>query len=380
MRTLRGVLVRERSTKPSLFVSMKIPTLHTTIVSGMLVCLVVGCNSRPAVDQILTPTHMEFGDLFVQESEIRLDNSVLLGLRWNLDVNSKGELLVLDTQSQGVHLFSPDGILAWTKAIGDCYPGAEFNFNAQASFLDDSHAAVLINKGAIVLGQNGECVQTITDSELATNTWALCSHRDTIFTMPRDIRDSTFIRAYSPDFTLIDQFPLTAPRFQRRAGIQLTNAGSNMGCFDDDVWWVYTEDFDATPRLPRTGLTRFMPDFFVERTQDYPDFEVVTQSNFQEITEMLNKAEAEATGVEGMFALDNETRMIVYNNRGLGRGAVIANHSDHFSAVSTLFEKFPKAVGGGGLYILGDLEDEAIEEAINPPIIRYRFVPPSGEQ
>ena len=257
--------------------------------------------------------------------------------------------------------------------------GLDFNFNAQASILDDSHVAVLINKGAIVLDQNGECVQTITDSELATNTWALCSHRDTIFTMPRDIRDSTFIRAYSPDFTLIDQFLLPAPKFQRQAGVQLTNTGSNMGCFDDDVWWVYTEDFDATPRLSHSGLTRFMPDFFVERTQDYPDFEVVTQSNFQEITEMLDKAEAEATGVEGMFALDNETRIIFYNNRGLGRGAVIANHSDRFSAVSTLFEKFPKAVGGGGLYILGDLEEEAIEEAINPPIIRYRFVPPSGE-
>lgn len=379
MRILRGVLVCERSTKPSLFVSMKISTLHTTIVSGMLVCLVVGCNSRPAVDQILTPTHMEFEDLFVQESEIRLDNSVLLGLRWNLDVNSKGELLVLDTQSQGVHLFSPDGILAWTKAIGDCYPGAEFNFNAQASFLDDSHVAVLINSGAIVLGQNGECVQTVTDSDLATNTWALCSHRDTIFTMPRDIWDSTFIRAYSPDFTLIDQFLLPTPKFQRRASVMLTNSGSAMACFNDDVWWVYTENFDATPRLSRAGLTRFMPDFFVERTQDYPDFEVVTPSNFREITEMLDKAEAEATGVEGIFALDSETRVIVYNNGTIGRGAVIANHSDRFPAVSTPIEKTPKAVGSGGLYILGDLEDEAIEEAVNPPIVRYRFVPPSGE-
>ena len=58
---------------------MKISTLHLTIVAGLLVCLVVGCNSRTAVEQILTPAHMDFGDLFVQESAIRLDNSVLLG-------------------------------------------------------------------------------------------------------------------------------------------------------------------------------------------------------------------------------------------------------------------------------------------------------------
>lgn len=358
---------------------MKIPTLYTTIVAGLLVCLVVGCNSRSAVDQVLTPTHVDFGDLFVQESKVQLDNTVLLGSMWYLFVNSEGKLLVLDTQSQGVHLFSPDGKLVWTMAITDCNPEANFSFSPHASFLDDSRVAVLINKGAIVLGQNGECVQNITDSDVATNTWALCSHRDTIFTMPRDIRDSTFIRAYNSDFRHIDQFPLPAPKFQIRASVMLTNTGSSMACFNDDVWWVYTENFDATPRLSRAGLTQFMPDFFVERTRDYPDFEVVTPSNFREIYEMLDKAEAEATGVEGIFALDSETRVIVYNNGAMGRAAVIANHSNRFPAVSTTIEKAPKAAGSGGLYILGDLEDQAIEEAVNPPIIRYRFVPPSGE-
>ncbi|MYF62960.1 MAG: hypothetical protein F4058_01900, partial [Rhodothermaceae bacterium] len=101
---------------------MKISTIHTTILAGLLVCLLVGCDSRSAVDQVLTPTHMDFEDLFVRESVIRLDSTVLLGSRWYLDVNSKRELLVLDTQSQGVHLFSPDGVLVWTKAITDCNP------------------------------------------------------------------------------------------------------------------------------------------------------------------------------------------------------------------------------------------------------------------
>ncbi len=365
-------------------VPMKFPHRTSTIAAGLLVCLVVGCNSRSAVDQILTPTHVDFGDLFVQESIIRLDNSVLLGTRWSLSVNSKGEFLVLDTQSQGVHLFSPDGVLVWTMVITDCYPGASFNFNAQASFLDESHIAVLVDKGAIVLGRNGECVQTITDEDLATNTWALCSYRDTIFAMPRDVRDSTFIRAYDSGFTLVDQFPLPAPKFQRRASIMLMSKGSNMRCFSDDVWWAYSESFDAAPRLSPAGLTQLMPDFFVERTRDYPDFESVDQSNFREITEMLDKAEAEATGVTGMYALDNETRMIVYNsidssNEDLAYGAVIANNSDRFSAVSTRFEEAPEAAGNGRLYIVSDLGDEPTEEILNPAIVRYRFIPPSDE-
>jgi hypothetical protein len=356
---------------------MKVPVLRTTTVAGLLVCLVVGCNPRFAVDQTLTPVHMDFGDLFVQESTIRLDNSVLLGSSWSLSVNSKGELLVLDTQSQGAHLFSSDGILVWTKVITDCNPEASFNFGAQASFLDDSHVAVLVDKGAIVLGRNGECVQAITDGDLATNTWGLCSHRDTIFAMPRYIGDNAFIRAYSSDFSLIEQFPLPAPKFQKRASIMLTDPGFAMACFNDDVWWVYSESFDAAPRLRRAGLTRFMPDFFVERTRDYPDFALVDM-------EVMHKAEAEATRMRGIFTLDTETRMIVYNsidpsNEGLGRGVVIANHSDRFPAVSTRFEKFPEAVENGRLYTVNDLEDELTEEALNPTIIRYRFVPPSRE-
>ena len=363
---------------------MNFPHRTSTIAAGLLVCLVVGCNSRSAVDQILTPTHVDFGDLFVQESVIQLDNSVLLGARWYLDVNSKDELLVLDTQSQGVHLFSPDGILVWTMVITDCFPGTSFNFNAYALFLDDSYVAVLVNKGVIVLGQNGECIQTITDEDLATNTWALCSYRDTMFAMPRDVRDSTFIRAYSSDFTLIDQFPLPAPKFQRRASVMLMNTGSNMRCFNDDVWWAYSESFDATPRLSTAGLTQFMPDFFVERTRDYPDFPLVDQSNFREVTEMIGKAEAEATSMVGMFALDDETRMVVYNSidsgdEDLGHGAVIASHSDHFPAVSTRFEKTPEAVGTGKLYFVSDLGDEPTEEILNPAIVRYRFIPPSDE-
>ena len=360
---------------------MKIPTLYTTIVAGLLVCLVVGCNSRSAVDQVLTPTHVDFGDLFVQESKVQLDNTVLLGSMWYLFVNSEGKLLVLDTQSQGVHLFSPDGKLVWTMAITDCNPEANFSFSPHASFLDDSRVAVLINKGAIVLGQNGECVQTITNADMATNTWGLCSYRDSIFAMPRYIQASTFIRAYSSDFILIDQFPLPAPKFQRRASIMLTNPGFAMGCFDDDVWWVYSENFDATPRLSHTGLTRFMPDFFVERTQDYPEFGSAGEFNF---TEMVIKAETEATRAMGIFALDNETRMIMYNsidpsNEELDNGALIASHSDQFLAISTQFEETPEAIGNGRLYFVGDLEDESVEEVLNPTIIRYRFVPPSDE-
>lgn len=357
-------------------------TWRTVAATGLLACLVGACNPKSAVDQVLTPIHVDFGDLFALEDTIRLDNSVLIGRNWMLNVNSKGELLVHDTQSQGVYLFSPSGTLVRTMAITDCNPEAAFNFGSQSSFLGDSNVVVLNSKGAIIFDQNGECARTILDGDLASNTWGICSRGDTVFTVPRGVRDSNFIRAYDPEFTLIDQFPLPAPRFPIRAAVMLTYSGFPMACFDHDLWWVYTESFDATPRLRSPGLTRFMPDFFVERTRDYPKFPVVDQSNFQRIDEMLDKAEAEATSVLGMFSLDSETRMVVYDhirsgNDELDKGAVVANNKGRFRGVSTLLSEFPSAARNGMLYIASDPEDQPGGEPSNPAIVRYRFVPPT---
>ena len=358
-----------------------ISTLFQLCLSGLLICLIAGCNSRSTVDQVLVPIHSDFGNLFMLEDTIRFNHAVLFGNRWTMDVNSAGELLVLDPQSEGVYLFSPSGAFIQRMAITDCNPEAAFNFFAHASFLDDSQIAVFNNKGVIVFNRDGECVQAITDRDFATNTRGICSHRDTIFAMPGDVWDSTAIRAYSPDLTFMDQFSLPLPEFPRRASTMLTNQGAAMACFDDDVWWVYSESFDASPRLSPTKLPRYMPDFFVERTQDFPEFELVDQSNFRRITEMISEAEAQASSVQGMYALDNETRMIVYGGTesDLGTGAVIASHGDRFPAVSTWLSEGPKAVGNGRLYMAGDPEDELTGEATNPPIIRYRFIPPTDE-
>ena len=361
---------------------MKFPIsiLFQLCLSGLLICLIAGCNSRSTVDQVLVPTHADFGDLFVLEDTIRFNHSVLFGNRWTLDVNSAGELLVLDPQSEGVYLFSPSGAFIQRMAITDCNPEAAFNFFAHASFLDDSHIAVFNNKGVIVFSRDGECVRAITDRDFATNTQGICSHRDTIFAMPGDVWDSTAIRAYNPDLALMeDHFSLPLPEFPRRASTMRTLQGAAMACFDDDVWWIYSESFDASPRLSPAKLPRYMPDFFVERTQDFPEFELVDQSNFRRITEMISEAEAQASSVQGMYALDNETRMIVYGGTesDLGTGAVIASHRDHFPAVSTWLSEGPKAVGNGRLFMAGDPEDDLTGEATNPPIIRYRFVPPT---
>ena len=272
-----------------------------------------------------------------------------------------------------------------TLSITDCNPGATLGFSAQSTFWGDSQVLILTDKGPMVFDQAGQCVQSSTDPELATNTWAICSHRDTIFVMPQAIRDSSFIRAYSPEFTVIDQFPLPVPRFPRRAGIMLLRRGRTMGCFRDDIWWIYGESFDAAPRLRRAGLTQFRPENYRERTRDYPELPLVTQTNWNEVTKLLDKAEAEASSVGGMFELDETTRLVLYDgikgsNEESTMGALIASHEHNFGGISTLFPEFPKTAKYGMLYFEEDPEERPDGEVTNPSIIRYRFIPPKNQK
>ncbi len=354
---------------------------HSAVSILVLASTFGACRSETAVDQILTPVRMEFEELFALEDSVQLDTSVLIGSISMLDINSMGELLVQDNQSNAVHVFSSSGTHLRTLSITDCNPEATLGFRGQSTYLDDSRIFVLTTKGAMVFDQTGRCTQSSIDQDFVTNTWSVCAFRDTIFAMPLALQDSTHIRAYGSDLTLIDQFPLPAPRFPRRANTMLPLQGRTMGCFDDDVWWVYGEDFDATRRLRRAGLTQFRLDSFRNRTKDYPAISGVDPSNWMEVTQLLDKAEAEASSIVGMFVLDEMTRLVIYDGiesdlEERTTSALIASHEGVFWGVGTLFPDSPSAAKDGMLYFTGDPEDSPDGEVTNPTIIRYQFIPP----
>ncbi len=361
--------------------TFKASNWYIAVAAVLFADIMGGCRSDPAFDQVHTPTHVEFEELFALEDTIRLDTTVLIGSITMLDVNSKGEFLVLDRQGEGVHVFSQPGGYLRTLSITDCNPEATFGFSAQLTFLSDSQVFILTSKGALVFDESGRCTQSNMAPEFATDTWAACLHRDTIFAMSRSVPDGAMIRAYDMDLAFVDQFPLPAPRFPRRASVSHPHQGRAMSCFDNDIWWVYGESFDVTPRLRRGDLTRFKPNFYIERERDYPEVPLVDQSNFREITQLLGKAEAEASSVLGVFALDETTRLVMYggirsDNGERGMGALVASHKDDMAGVSTLFPKFPGATKQGNLYFVEDPEDHTDGEFTNPLIIRYQFTPP----
>ena len=366
----------------SQYMTSRVICLPITAATLLLACTLGACRSHPVVERILTPVHMEFEELFALEDTIRLDTAVLIGSISMLDVNSAGDFLVQDNQSESIHVFSPSGAYRHALSITDCNPEAEFGFSAQSTFLDNSQVLVLASKGAIVFDRAGQCVQISSDPHLVTNTWSVCSHRDTIFAMPRGIGDSTYIRAYSPDLALIDQFLLPAPRFPRLVGISLPYQGRTMACFSDDTWWIYGESFDATSRLRRAGLTQFMPEFYRKRTEDLPDLpRSIGPSNFQEVGRIIAQSKAQASYVQGLFALDEATRLVLFSgiendNEAQRTGALIASHEANSAGVTTLFSGFPRAAKHGMLYFSGDLDERQDGELSNPTIIRYRFILP----
>lgn len=356
--------------------------LRVAVAAALLASFLGACASPDGIsEQVLIPREVAFEDLFVLEDTIRLDDSVLIGRIGMLDVNSVGELLVYDRQGEAVHAFSPVGVLLRTLAITDCNPEATFGFRAQARYLDDLHVMVLTTKGGMVFDDKGHCVQSSTDPFFVTRAYSVCAFRDTIFAKSQTRGDSIFIRAYSAELSLIDHFPLPAVRFPKRAGITHPNQGRTMACFADDIWWVYGEDFDARPRLDRRALTRYKPDFYRQRTQDYPDIPDVTPSNFQEVTAMLNEAEQEASAVTGVYVLDETTRIITYwgvdaSGAAHSEGILVADHNGEFAGVSTRSHESLAAAGYGSIYITAEPEDQAGGAAANPPILRYRFIHP----
>lgn len=353
---------------------------YASVTAILAVCLLNACSRPDRVEEIPAPTEREFESLFVLEDTIRLDDAVLIGRVSTLDVNSKGELLVLDRQGEAIHVFSPRGTHLRTLSITDCNPEATVGFRAMARYLDDFRVIALTTKGAMVFDEQGHCIQTTSDREFVTSAYSVCQREDTILVMPDFSGDSIYIRAYSPEFALLDQFPLPLPRFPIRARVMNANQGYTMGCYTDDVWWFYGSDHDARPRLEGGGLRRYNPPFFRERKEDWSELPTVTPTNFEEITQKIGEYEKEASSITALFELGESTRMVEYLGVSTTdeerRGILVVSHEDAFGAAIAYAPESIEAAAYGMVYFVDVPEDEAGDNPSNPLVRRYRFIPP----
>ena len=156
--------------------------------------------------------------------------------------------------------------------------------------------------------------------------------------------------------------------------------GRNVDCFSDGPFYIYLGSMDAIPAQPNESFSKQRPEFYEKRPRD-----LSTKMSLEEKRREWNNY----ISTNGIFALDGNTRMLVYANiddrwqpaesEGLPMrlGVSIASNTGKFPNRSTITPIEPVASGYGYIYSRGDPELLPDGDVGNPILLRRRFIPPS---
>ena len=133
---------------------------------------------------VVTPDHVPFERVFALEDTIRLDPNVMIGSVRALDVDDKGQLLLVDSKNRSVQLFSKTGEHRHSMRVAECDPGTSFDPET-ARFIENGQVVVRSGFAAgYVFSSSGECVaversehvRTAMSDSVPTETQYLRSH------------------------------------------------------------------------------------------------------------------------------------------------------------------------------------------------------------
>ena len=153
--------------------------------------------------------------------------------------------------------------------------------------------------------------------------------------------------------------------------------GRTIECFHDGPYYIYNESMDAIPVHRADSVLRHRPAFFAERQKDLPIGSISKRA----------KARAEHPRAIGVFALDGQTRMVVYVDLDaswkhdyagmpLKIGLSVASNTGAFPGRSAVSPVWPIAAANGFLYAVGENENLPSGDVCNPFVVRYRHTPP----
>ncbi|MCY3614498.1 MAG: hypothetical protein OXH03_05305 [Bacteroidetes bacterium] len=349
----------------------------------LLVVLPVGCATSPQQSRILVSPVVSFDELFAPADTIRLDPSVITGWISFLDVNQAGSLLVTDGIGRSVNLFSSTGEYVRAYSVPECLPDIE-NFHPFSSrFLGQDHVVVMTLRGAVVVfGTDGRCVGAT--RRLPESSIGFCTSDDSIFflgipSIMSRTSDQNAIIVYSPELRKLREISVGLPEFPVLNAGRVGIIGRSIDCFGDGPFYTYLGSMDAIPALPNENFSKQRPEFYKKRPRDLAT-EMSLEAKRREWDSYIS--------TNGIFALDGNTRMLIYRNIDeqwqpeesvdprMRVGVSIASNTEQFpnrSAISTIV---PIATGDGYLYGRGDPEMLPDGDVGNPVVLRYRFIPP----
>ncbi|MDE2732266.1 MAG: hypothetical protein OXI38_12820 [Bacteroidota bacterium] len=343
----------------------------------LLLTFVAGCASEVARPHtVVEPPLVPFEQVFAVADTVRLDSTIVVGSIHYVDANPSGDLLVSDPYG-AVYMFDRHGQIVRTFRPEDCLIGRRGGRMGAAQF--GPAGTTIVYHGAIgmvVFDAQGRCLAS--DAE-ARDLAAACSLADTIHTIPGTSPHAREAVTYTLGLERIGVTKTLPPKFRRLGAIFSPLYGLALACFDDGPYYTTLSRPDAWPVREHTHPTQAHPRFFEERERDLS----LTRDDAAETRQIVS---APING--GVFALEPETRMVIYlylqgkwrsvpHDRPIGIGLGIASNTNKFTPVSTLSQVYPLGARDGYIYSAGDNEQLPNGDMGNPVVLRHRFIPPT---
>lgn len=109
-------------------------------------CLIALGSASAQSDDVLSENFQKVQTIILSDPQEVLSEDLLLSGIWSLDVDSRGQILVVDFSGGQAFLFDSDGSLLSPLGPSLCHPGFEFR-PVNAIFQDDQ-SIFLVNAGS----------------------------------------------------------------------------------------------------------------------------------------------------------------------------------------------------------------------------------------
>lgn len=336
------------------------------------VLLVAAC-SRPDVPIAdIESKQVEFDDLFTVVDTVRLDASVLIGHFTFLDVSTSGNFLIADRGQKALHLFSPSGGHIRTFSTALCNPEKDTTPRS-ARFLADGRMLVQTVGGTHLFTAEGACVKSV--DEWPNHLTSFCERSDSVYVLSRYTPNQRGL-VFSSSLDFVRDHSIPPSEFPGVTRVYGGKVGREIACFDHEVYYRYPESSDGRPLFGAEDAILHRPFFFRPLSRDRT---TSGQSGMNARLDELLEIMDESTLSTGIFALDEDHRMLTFTTKSLNLNVPTAINivsSEARPSMSILTERRGIRLAKNGLLFLqGDYEVLANGEYGNPILEVLRFTP-----
>lgn len=336
------------------------------------VLLVAACSRPDVPATVIESEQVEFDDLFTVVDTVRLDASVIIGHFTFLDVSTSGNFLIADRGQKALYLLSPSGGHIRTFSTALCNPEKDTTPRS-ARFLADGRMLVQTVGGTHLFTAEGACVKSV--DEWPNHLTSFCERSDSVYVLSRYTPNQRVL-VFSSSLDYVRDHSIPPSNFPGITRIFAGKLGRELACLDHGVYYRYPESSDGRPLFGAENAILHKPFFFRPVSRDRT---TSGQSGMNDRVGEFLEITSESTLSTGIFALDDDHRMLTFTTKSLNQNVPTAINIVSLKArpsMSILTERRGIRLAKNGLLFLqGDYEVLANGEYGNPILEVLRFTP-----